>query len=137
MHISIITSLFRSEKNLRSYIKHLLRAAKEVSDAGLSLEVMVVANDASRAERDLIEALVAAGTDQLVVKPLYVARETIYASWNRAIEASSGLCLTPWNVDDIRTGAALIEGYHLIADGCQLVDFPFHFVTYSTSGSRS
>lgn len=123
--ISIITSLYRSEAHLPAYTTRVLDVAGQMQAAGLALEVVLVANDPTTQEQDhlrrLIEALDGLGT----AIRLDVPRESLYASWNRGIAASSGVCVAIWNVDDTRTADALIEGYRLIADGCEIVDFPF------------
>lgn len=131
MDISLITSLYRAEAHLAAYSRRLLAVAAEVKQsAGLALEVIVVANDVTPRERAQIEQLTAqaeaAGT--LHVVPLYVPRETIYATWNRGIEAASGRCVGFWNADDVRSAAALAEGTRLIAKGCALVEFPFDVI---------
>ncbi len=99
--------------------------AREIKQAGLSLEIVVVANDASAQERDLLEnfAITADVAGTATVYPLYVERETLYASWNRGIRASSGDCFGPWNIDDIRYADAIIEGHSLMQKGYTLVDF--------------
>ncbi len=134
--ISLITSLFRSEAYLRTYAQHVLRVAARVKAAGLVLEVIPVLNDASEQERTWINELVHAAekAQSAVIRPLYTARETPYASWNRGLQAAEGRCLGVWNVDDVREADALIEGYRLISEGCMLVDFPFIFVRQKVWG---
>jgi hypothetical protein len=126
LDISLITSLYRADAHLETYGQQVLAVAAQVHEAGLSLEVVIVANEASETERRLIEALAvqaeAAGTVRIL--PLHIPRETLYASWNRGVQASSGAIIGFWNVDDGRTSEALIEGQRLIAEGCELVDFP-------------
>ncbi len=127
--ISIITSLYRSEAHLPAYTTRVLDVAGQVQAAGLALEVVLVANDPTVQEQDhlrrLIEALDGLGT----AIRLDVPRESLYASWNRGIAASSGLGVAIWNVDDARTADALVEGYRLINSGTALVDFPYVQVT--------
>lgn len=125
--ISIITSLFRAESHLPAYCRRVLDVAAQVKAAGLTVEMVLVANDPSEYERQrlahLAEDLDAAVTGTAI--RLEVPRENLYASWNRGIAASSGGCLAIWNADDSRTAGALIEGHRLIAGGCDIVDFPF------------
>jgi GT2 family glycosyltransferase len=129
--ISLITSLFRSESHLESYSQYVLDSAARLKNAGLSLEVILVANEASELERDRIGQLAASAeaSQTAAVLPLYVERETIYASWNRGVRAASGRCIGFWNMDDVREAGALIEGHRLIQEGCALVDFPLIQVT--------
>lgn len=131
MDISLITSLYRADAHLPTYVGHVLDVAARLrAKAGLMLEIILVANDSTPAERELIarfaNAAAVAGTPALEI--LHVERETLYASWNRGIRASSGLCLGFWNVDDLRTTEALIEGYRLIEQGCNLAYFPYTIV---------
>jgi hypothetical protein len=123
--ISVITSLYRSEAHLPAYRARVLDVAGQVKAAGLALEVVLVANDPTDGERDHLRHLAWSVDGIGTVIPLEVPRENLYASWNRGIASSSGLCLAIWNVDDARYADALIEGYRLIADGCEIVDFPF------------
>ncbi|HML21301.1 MAG TPA: hypothetical protein PKD09_06620 [Aggregatilinea sp.] len=130
MDLSLVTSLFRSEAHLPLYGQRVSAVIPALRRAGLSLELALVANGASAQERRAIETLAAevgqAGAHVIIQ---YVERETVYASWNRGIRASSGDCLGFWNVDDLRYAPALIEGIGLLRDGCALVDFPFEQIT--------
>jgi hypothetical protein len=127
MDISLVTSLYRSQTFLEAYSQHVLDIAACLDKAGLALEMVLVANDPSEQERQQIlylkERLEHAQTAGFVL--LEVPRETVYASWNRGVRASSGRCIGFWNIDDVRTAGALIEGHRLISDGCALVYFPY------------
>jgi hypothetical protein len=132
VNISLVTSLYRASDHLDTFTHLAHQLVAELQAAGLSLEIIVIANDPTEKEQQQIRALAAAldsiPTVQLVVQT--VPRETIYASWNRGFGAARGLCIGPWNVDDQRTAPALIEGYHLIAEGCHLVYFPYTVVQF-------
>lgn len=121
--LSILTSLYRSEAFLPAFVDHVLRVGAEVQAAGLTLEIVLIPNDARPAERAQLERLEQAAT--FPVRALHVPREGLYASWNRGMDAVQGTSVAVWNVDDIRASAALIEGCRLIEGGCLLVDFPF------------
>lgn len=125
MDISIITSLYRSENFLDTFTSHLLNVGSQVVKAGLSLELVIVVNDPSKYESDALSRLVAQAKTVFVVQVLSVSREPLYSSWNRGILASSGESIGFWNVDDVRTSEALIEGARRIKEGCQLIDFPY------------
>ena len=57
MDISLITSLYRSERFLKDYTRQVLDVGRRLKqDLGLSLEVVIVANDASDDERHRIES---------------------------------------------------------------------------------
>ncbi len=130
MDLSLITSLFRSEAHLPVYGERVAEVVAALRAAGLTVELVLVANGASAEERRAIESLAAsvrqAGAS---VTMQYVARETVYASWNRGIHASTGGCLGFWNVDDLRYAPALVEGVARLREGCQLIDFPFVQIT--------
>lgn len=127
MDISLITSLFRAEEHFVAYSTALLEVAAQLRTAGLVAEVVIVANEASGVESAQIEQLAEQTKSEglLSLTALFVPRESLYASWNRGVAAASGSCIGFWNVDDVRTPEALIEGQRLIAGGCQVVDFPF------------
>ncbi|MBN1200760.1 MAG: hypothetical protein JXJ20_02775 [Anaerolineae bacterium] len=132
MDISLITSLYRAETHLEAYRRHVLDVAAQVQTAGLALELILVANEPTDGERLHIRQMqTALEADQVaVMHVIEVKRETVYASWNRGMRAASGACLGPWNVDDVRTADALIEGQRLIAGGCDLVYFPYHVIRH-------
>jgi glycosyltransferase involved in cell wall biosynthesis len=126
--ISIVTSLFRSDEFLPAYVRVVSKTAAALHKAGVSLEVVIVANDASPNERSLIEKFIA-GADTFRVVPLYVLRESVYASWNRGIQASGGRVIGFWNADDIRDVGALIEAHQsLSASGNRVIYFPYTVV---------
>lgn len=134
--ISLVSSLYRTEKFLSRYAKHLLRLAQEAQEAGLDLEVLIIANDATEKERKIIEQLRQdiefAKTAELQIH--YVPRENLHASWNRGIAAAKGKVIGFWNVDDIRYVEGLTDAYQLIVEqGNDIVDFP---VQYEISRSR-
>jgi glycosyltransferase involved in cell wall biosynthesis len=123
MDVSLITSLYRSETHLETYLK---RARQLIQQTGLTLEIVIVANDPTEAERALLEPF--AQEHQSQIRLLQVPRESLYASWNRGLRVASGGVLGFWNVDDERTAAALEEGAARIAAGCELVEFAFRWV---------
>lgn len=133
MDVTIVTSLYRSDTFLPRYCDQLVSVGNALQQAGTALEVVLVVNDATPFERQTIAELAARASGVFQVKPLYVEREPLYASWNRGIEASTGECLGFWNVDDIRTAEALIEGNQRIHAGCRLIDFPYTLIQIERS----
>lgn len=119
--ISLITSLYRSEKHLPLYIERVQQVSAQLE---LSLQIVVVVNDATQTERDLLKTLLA--SDTVEVKIINCERETLYASWNRGITEADSNVLGFWNVDDIRTVEGLTEGFRLLSAGADLVDFAFN-----------
>ncbi|HEX3052497.1 MAG TPA: glycosyltransferase [Aggregatilineaceae bacterium] len=126
MDVALITSLYRSERYLARYTAHVLDVGTQIKKAGLELELIIVANDASDEERAVIERLVR--TPDFTVRVTYVERETLYASWNRGVRGSSAPVIGFWNVDDVRTAEGIIEGQRIIQQGCLYVYFPADIV---------
>lgn len=122
MDISLITSLYRSDQFIQAYSAHLRRVAAEIRSAGLSLEVIIVTNDATPVERQAIAQL-AESPDLFTLQTAFVPRETLYASWNRGVEMATGAAIGFWNVDDVRTAEGLIEGHRRIREGQDAVVF--------------
>lgn len=120
MDVSLVTSLYRAASFLAAFSTHITRVIPVVQAAGITIELIIVANDATDEERAIIDQLPATlGT--AVVRPVYVPRETLYASWNRGIEAAQGQAISFWNVDDVRTPEGIIACWHAIQGGCELV----------------
>jgi len=125
--ISLITSLYQTEKFLPQYIEHALQLAREVNSAGINLEFVIIPNDASDGERQLLTALdkTLVAENIATVQTHYVGRETLYASWNRGLNFAVSDVFGFWNVDDRRTAAGVIEGYRQLNDGVDVIDFAF------------
>jgi len=83
---------------------------------------IIIANEPNEIEKENLNSILKTRYD---IKIIYVKLEILYASWNRGIQMSSGKAITFWNVDDIRFGKALINGYKTILDGVDVVYFPF------------
>jgi glycosyltransferase involved in cell wall biosynthesis len=97
--VSFITSLYRPGGFLEPFLDLYLK-----NFSAPFHELMLVHNDPTEEEErvitrygDLIDNL----------RHICVERESVYASWNRAIKASSGEYLATWNVDDRRTLAGI------------------------------
>lgn len=124
--ISLVTSLYRGTRWLPSFVSAVETVCGELRAAGLELQLVVVANDATATHRywlsHLSQRLSSEGLGSLDVQQ--VSRETLYASWNRGLAAAKAPCLGFWNVDDVRSSAALVEGRELMALGAELVYFP-------------
>jgi len=120
--ISIISSLYNSDKYLKRYAKHLLRIGKYLNKKHVDFEVIIIANSPSVIEKDYLYRI----SDLLTqIKIVEVERESLYASWNRGAKLAKGDAITFWNVDDIRFGRALIKGEKLVKLGADIVYFTF------------
>ena len=127
MSLAVISSLYRSEEHLPTFTAAVFGFAKRLSEVGIEAHYLPILNDASPGEREQIDQLAGEINGQYLgrMTPHYVPRETLYASWNRAISLSPATCFAPWNADDIRSAEAAIEGYAALRDGAELVDFPY------------
>jgi glycosyltransferase involved in cell wall biosynthesis len=96
--ISVILSLYRAERFMRRYFESMLEQS-----ALDSVELSIVHNDPTEGERALIDEF----ATRIRMIRCEVPRESLYASWNRAIAQSSGEYLVCWNVDDLRTKNSL------------------------------
>jgi glycosyltransferase involved in cell wall biosynthesis len=138
MDVSLITSIYRSSTWLPAYVARVKAVATELQRAGVALEIVIVANDATLAERAILQRLKDdldnSRTASVIVT--YVPRESLYLSWNRGIDLSTGRALGFWNVDDERFVDAILAGVDLIKHGKDLVYFPYEIrETYSLFGS--
>lgn len=124
--ISITSSLYRAEKFLPRWQKSLYDFANEAIQLGLKFEVNAIANEPSEAELEILNKLKKESWFNLHL----VKRESIYASWNRGVEVAQANVVTSWNVDDIRNAKAIQIGLNKIAEGAELVYFPFTYKRY-------
>ena len=93
--ISCITSLYRCGEYLENFLSHL-RRVENLSE----IEFIFIHNDPLPDEVEIISKFI--DTYSLNIVYLKVPRESLYASWNRAIRIANGRFITMWNVDDIR-----------------------------------
>ncbi len=124
--ISITSSLFKTEKFLPKWQKNLMKFAEEAKRINLQFEVNAIANEPSDAELQILNELKKEPWFKLHI----VGRESIYASWNRGARVATAKVVTSWNVDDIRNAEAMKDGLSLIANGAELVYFPFTYKRY-------
>lgn len=125
--ISIITSLYKSERYLKSYLNYLSIVAKELQDNKISFEAIVIANDISHKEEALLSNFEKENKYLRVIK---VKREPLYTSWNRGIRESKYDHICFWNVDDKRFVKGLMDGIKLLEDNFRVVAFPFIYKRY-------
>ncbi|MBL8030574.1 MAG: glycosyltransferase, partial [Candidatus Doudnabacteria bacterium] len=124
--ISIITSLYKSDKYLPEFKENLRKFASELTVAGVSFEVIVIANEATKEEENLAKEF----SGQNWFRFINVPRESLYATWNRGVREATGELLGFWNVDDVRFASAILEAKLLFEAGAMLVHFPFYIKRY-------
>ena len=127
MSVAVISSLYHCEPHLPTFTAAVFGFAKQVSQSGISVHYLPIVNDASDYEREQIDLLTREINANYFgrMTPLFVPRESLYASWNRGIASSQTPFIAFWNVDDIRSAEGFIEGFRALQDGANLVDFPF------------
>jgi GT2 family glycosyltransferase len=125
--ISLITSLYRSEKYLVNYLKRIDKFYSEVDKHGLQLEISIILNDPTNFELESINIF---SSTRKWIKKEIVEREPLYATWNRGIRGAKYDIIGFWNVDDSRFSGALIKSVDLFKNGAQLVYFPFKYKRY-------
>jgi len=124
--ISIITSLYKSEIFLPDYIKNIQDFYSDLKNKGVSIELIIIANDISEKEKNILSSLIKTNWVRIIEIP----RESLYSSWNRGIRESKFPVCTFWNVDDIRFSNAIIDGLKKIEEGKELIYFPFRYKRY-------
>ena len=112
--ISIITSCFRAER----YIQQFFEAVNCI-ESPESVELILVHNEPSETELEIVEKY------KLLLKPEFQhivvpVRETIYASWNRAIHNSDAEYLAIWNIDDYRPPDSLLRQARTLNDNFEV-----------------
>lgn len=127
MSIAVISSLHRAENHLPAFTAAVLDFANKLHQSGIEVHYLPIVNDATPREREQIEKLADSINSSRLgrMSPAYVGRESLYASWNRGIALAETSFFTFWNVDDIRSPGAFIEGCRALQDGAALVDFAF------------
>ena len=98
--ISVITSLYRSERFLAQYLQHVANINNLAE-----CEFILVHNDPTPEEQAILDRF---KNDAIHVVHLTVDRESLYSSWNRGIKAARGEFITIWNVDDVRFPDSLV-----------------------------
>ena len=125
--ISFITSLYKSEKYLKKYLKKIRKFADFLSKNNIDFEIIIISNDSTLGEKQELEKF---KNLNKWIKIFYVSREPLYASWNRGAELAKNEIIGFWNVDDVRYPEAVIDGIRLIGEGTELVYFPFWYLRY-------
>lgn len=124
--ISIVTSLYHAEQYLPRFLKNLAKFQKELSRQNISFESLIIANEPTVGEKVMLKEF----GDSPWFKVVEVAREPLYASWNRGVEMATSSVIGFWNVDDERFSKAAIDGLSRLNAGADLIYFPFIYKRY-------
>lgn len=100
MKVSILLSLYRCEKYIERYLEDAINQ-KGIND----IEFSIIHNKPTDIEKEIINKF----NNKLNIVYQEVERESLYKSWNKAIEQSTGEYLACWNVDDLRTPDSIIK----------------------------
>lgn len=128
--ISIITSLYQSDRYLDKFSKALESFAAGLERENLPFEFIVIANDPTARERQFEKEFKNESWFSFVA----VGRESVFASFNRGFGLARGEILGFWNADDVRYPQAVIEAANLFSQGAELVYFPFLIKRYLSFG---
>lgn len=124
--ITFITSLYRSEKHLESYLMHVKEFSQILQTKRVSFEFLIISNDSSETEKNILNKI----KDKDFVRVIEVPREPLYATWNRGVKEARGEIIGFWNVDDIRWADAVVEAEKIFLAGAEVVYFPFIYKRY-------
>ena len=126
--ISIITSLYNSNKYLNKYNKNIEKFSLHLKKERIPHEFILIFNEPNTIELSYIKKI--ERNRNIPIKILICPRETLYSSWNRGIKKSKYKNITFWNVDDVRFANAIIDGLQKIKEGNEIIYFPFIYKRY-------
>lgn len=121
--ISLIVSMYRTEKHLPGFLLNAHKIMNELNESGISAELLLISNDTTDAEAVLLSDM------PQNTRLLKVGREPIYASWNRGIREAQGEFVTFWGVDDTRFSKAIINALDN-SNNEDVIYFPFRYKRY-------
>jgi len=125
--ISIITSLYKSERHLPTFLKKVAKVSRELSAQDFQHEFLILPNDASPEETQMLNA---AAEKVPAIRIINRKREFLYATWNAGVQNAKFETVTFWNVDDIRFADGFVNGYDTINAGNGIAYFPFIYKRY-------
>ncbi|MDB5260133.1 MAG: hypothetical protein JWN37_364 [Candidatus Nomurabacteria bacterium] len=126
---TIVTSLYRSSEYLPGFLEKTEKLHKQLHFRGVTFEHIIITNDITKEEDEIFNK------QTLTIRRIDVARETLYASWNRGIKLSTYPYITFWNVDDDRYVEAFEEAEVLLKkERKEIMYFPFVYKRYIVAG---
>lgn len=127
--ISIITSLYKSEQHLPSFIKRVKRMDKYLNKKDIVHEFIILPNNPSDIEKEILKQSI--GNVRIIPRDL----ESLYATWNIGVKSAKYDIVCFWNVDDVRFGKGILAGLKDIRDGADIVYFSFIYFRYLRIGN--
>ncbi len=126
--ISIITSLYRSERHLSLFLRRARHISEKLNVLGIAHEFLMLPNDPSETEMKMLED---AASLLPAIRIIKRARESIYATWNEGVRNAKFNMVTPWNVDDARFAAGFAEiSRKLDPEKAMILYSPFIYVRF-------
>tara|TARA_B100001093_G_scaffold520495_1_gene616818 strand:+ start:16784 stop:17536 length:753 start_codon:yes stop_codon:yes gene_type:complete len=130
-HCTFITSFFQGGKYIKRFAYNAHKIAKHFDNNNkFTYEFLIVANDISNEDQQQFNLLL----EGLHFKLVNTAIETVYASWNRAINHSPNTDLfVVWNMDDLRYTSGTHEQFQALSkeDGPAIVLSEYHQFEFS------
>lgn len=128
--ITFISSLYKTDKHIENWQRAVVKFMEEAQQKNLSCSLIAIANEPGSLETSVLESMKQYPWFSYVSVP----RESFYASWNRGAELAQSPVCTSWNVDDLRTVDAVIDGLKKIEQNgfhsSTIVYFPFIYKRY-------
>ncbi|MEI8248962.1 MAG: glycosyltransferase family 2 protein [Candidatus Taylorbacteria bacterium] len=124
--ISIISSLYKSERHLPHFIKRVKRMSTYLEKKNIIHEFIILPNSPSEREKELLKEIESSEHVRILTRD----RESLYATWNYAVKNARYEKICFWNVDDIRFGKGIISGIKDIDNGADIVYFSFLYFRY-------
>lgn len=123
--ISIITSLYKSERHLPRFIRQTRNVSVYLERRGIAHEFLLLPNSPSKEEEELL-------THSSIPRARVIPRalESLYATWNAGVQEAAYEQVCFWNVDDSRFGSAIKSGLDTLKSGADIVYFPFVYLRY-------
>lgn len=127
--LSIITSLYNSNKCLPNFINDIEKISKELSQQKIEHEFLLISNSPNGQEKELLKSIEL--NKNISSRIITCDRESLYATWNRGIHEAKFSIITFWNVDDTRFLGGIIDGITKINNNSvDVVYFPFIYKRY-------
>lgn len=128
--VTFISSFYKTDTHIASWRKAVEDFMKKAEKEGLVTSIQVVANDPNTFELSILNEM----RQHEWFSYTAVPRESFYASWNRGVALAAAPICTSWNVDDVRTVDAIVDGVKKIEqtgfDSSTIVYFPFIYKRY-------